>query len=239
MSFFDQSAYAVRCEWGLAGVQALAPHSDVMIIVDVLSFCTCVDIAVTNGAQVYPYHTRGDDAVLVAQSLHAVLAQPRGAEGFSLSPASLLRIPQKTRLVLPSPNGATLSLAAAPTVTFAACLRNARAVAYAAMQWGERIAVIAAGERWSDGSLRPALEDWLGAGAVIAALKGERSPEAAAAEQTFQALRATLPTVLQGCASGRELIEEGFGEDVQLAAAYNASGAAPRLIDGAYQHPQG
>ncbi len=42
-------------EWGLAGVEALAPHSDVMIIVDVLSFTTCVDIAIGRGGVVYPY----------------------------------------------------------------------------------------------------------------------------------------------------------------------------------------
>jgi 2-phosphosulfolactate phosphatase len=36
--YFDQSEYDIRFEWGLAGVKALAPICDVMVIVDVLSF---------------------------------------------------------------------------------------------------------------------------------------------------------------------------------------------------------
>jgi 2-phosphosulfolactate phosphatase len=36
---FDQSEYQVRCEWGLQGLRQLGPISDVVIIVDVLSYC--------------------------------------------------------------------------------------------------------------------------------------------------------------------------------------------------------
>lgn len=39
---YDQSEFDLRCEWGAQGVSQLASISDVVIIVDVLSFSTCV-----------------------------------------------------------------------------------------------------------------------------------------------------------------------------------------------------
>ena len=184
---FDQSEAALRCEWGAHGVSQLAPASDVLIIVDVLSFSTAVDIAVSNGAHIFPYGQRDDLLEDYARARSAQIAEPvRTESGFSLSPASLRSIPAGCRLVLPTPNGGALSLAAAGAVTFTACLRNARAVARAARQLGDTFAVIPAGERWSDGSLRPAVEDWIGAGAVLAQLPGQPSPEAALAIAAFE-----------------------------------------------------
>jgi 2-phosphosulfolactate phosphatase len=52
---FDQAVFDVRCEWGQQGILQLAPISDVVIIVDVLSFSTCVDIATSRGAIAFPY----------------------------------------------------------------------------------------------------------------------------------------------------------------------------------------
>ena len=62
-----------------------------------------------------------------------------------------------------------VSLAAAPSgsLVLAGCLRNARAVAEFAQQAGRTFNVIPSGERWRDGSMRPALEDALGAGAIL------------------------------------------------------------------------
>jgi 2-phosphosulfolactate phosphatase len=132
-----------------------------------------------------------------------------------------------------------LSLAAGATTVLAGCLRNARAVAAAAARLGRRVAVIAAGERWfgdehDDHSLRPAAEDWVGAGAIIAHLPGSRSPEADLALAGFRAVRGRLPAFLEGCSSGRELIARGTAADVALAAQLNVSDVAPRLVDGAY-----
>jgi 2-phosphosulfolactate phosphatase len=225
---------AVVCEWGLAGLQACLARSDAVVVVDVLSFCTSVDIAVSRGSAILPYAWRDDRAAAFAQEQGALLAGRRDV-GFSLSPASLQALPHGSRLVLPSPNGATLSLATGVTPTFAGCLRNARAVARAAAALGKRVTVIAAGEQWRGGGLRFALEDWLGAGAVIHGLPGSRSAEAAAAEAAFLHGRDQLLDIMVACESGRELIERGFSEDVRLAAALGVSGFAPRLTDGAYR----
>ena len=184
---FDQTGFDIRCEWGAAGVAELADTSDAMIIVDVLSFSTCVTIAIERGTIIFPYRWRDGSASEYARGLGALVASSRreAGDGYSLSPASLMRIAAGTRLVLPSPNGATLSLAVGRAPTLAGCLRNAAAVARAAQQIGPRISVIPAGERWADGSLRPAIEDLIGAGAIVHRLTGARSPEAAIAEQAF------------------------------------------------------
>ena len=54
MGIFDQTEDAVRCEWGAAGLMELLPHSDAIVIVDVLSFTTCVAIAASAGATIFP-----------------------------------------------------------------------------------------------------------------------------------------------------------------------------------------
>src|SRR4051794_20516470 len=48
---FDQSAYQVRFEWGVAGLQRLAP-ADVVVVVDVLRFSSTVTDAVATGRTV-------------------------------------------------------------------------------------------------------------------------------------------------------------------------------------------
>src|SRR5688572_5117237 len=177
---FRQDGFDVRCEWGEEGVRRLAPECRVIVIVDVLSFSTCVSVAVERDAVVYPYRFKDVTAGPYAASVGAVLAGSREAGGYSLSPASLREIPAGTKLVLPSPNGATLTLLAGDAPVLAGCLRNAAAVAACAATFGGPIGVIPAGERWPDGTLRPAVEDLIGAGAVISRLGGAKSPEARA-----------------------------------------------------------
>jgi 2-phosphosulfolactate phosphatase len=233
---FNQADYSIKCEWGIDGIEQLVPVSDVIIIVDVLSFSTCVDVAVSNGALVYPYRWRDGTAETFAASIDGVLARPRrqAQGGYSLSPVSLQNIPSGTRLVLPSPNGSALSTATGQLPTFAGCLRNADMVARAAMQAGRRVSVIPAGEKWPNGNLRPAIEDLIGAGAIIAKLSGKCSPEAEIAVAAFASAQSHLLQALQQCGSGREMIDIGFSSDIDLAAALNQSSCAPLLRDGAY-----
>jgi 2-phosphosulfolactate phosphatase len=236
--FYQQEGYTLRFDWGVQGLRALLPASEVIVIIDVLSFCSAVDIAVGRGAWVYPATARDSEAEKLARAVGGVMAVEKGSQsGYGLSPSSLLEIPAGTRLILPSLNGASLSTRTAATPTLAGCLRNAHAVAQAARRLGSNITVIAAGERWPDGSLRPALEDLLGAGAILAELDGSYSPEAQAAVTVFQGLRNQLAARLLECASGRELIGRDQRQDVDLAAALNASECAPQLHDGAFRDP--
>lgn len=232
---FDQPEFDLRCEWGEQGVIQLAPISDVIVIVDVLSFSTCVEIATNNHATVFPYRFKDDAAVEYARSLNAVLASRDRSTGYSLSPNSLLTISKGTRLVLPSPNGATLTLSSENTPTIAGCLRNCAAVARYAQSLGARISVIPAGERWeADGSLRPAWEDWVGAGAILSFLDGKRSPEAEAAIAAFKFVKDHIFDYLTRCGSGKELIARGFSKDVELAGMLNVSKCTPVLTNGGY-----
>jgi 2-phosphosulfolactate phosphatase len=227
---FDQAGYQVRCEWGQPGMEILAPISDVVILVDVLSFSTAVDIALARGALIFPYPAHDDSAAAYAAFVRAELASTRRAAGqFTLSPASLRNIPAGHRLVLPSPNGAALAFASSSSKVFTACLRNSAAVAEAAARSGRTFAVIPAAERWPNGTLRPCLEDWIGAGAVLVHLKGNKSPEAELAIEAFRWCEKNLHRVLTECASGRELLERGFADDVALAAELDVSRIVPIL----------
>jgi 2-phosphosulfolactate phosphatase len=175
-----RSPYDVRFEWGPAGAAALAPSSSCLVVVDVLSFSTSVTVAVEAGTRVYPYAWRDETAAAFARERQAELAVGRRAVSadrpWSLSPAALRRAPFTEGLVLPSPNGSEICASAvgAGVTVIAGCLRNASAVARYLREHGflrgrylpgghgapGPVTVIAAGERWPDGSLRLLSRDW-------------------------------------------------------------------------------
>ncbi len=233
---YNQQEYDIRLEWGIHGIEELLPISDVIIIVDVLSFSTCVDIATKNGAIIYPYRWKDETAIDYAISLEAELAdfERKLTDGYSLSPASLINIPPQTKLVLPSPNGSTLTLATKTTPTLCGSLRNAKAVAKYAMRFGKKISIVPAGEQWADKALRVAFEDLVGAGAIISYLKGNLSPESKTALSVYKASKENLLEEIKNCSSGKELIERGFEKDIDLACDFNSSDNIPLLMGGAY-----
>lgn len=190
---FDQSSYQVRFEWGTEGLARLAP-ADIVVAVDVLRFSSTLADAVAAGR----------------------------------------RIPLE-EAVLWSTNGAAVAAAAsapgvgrAPSTVLIGGIRNAAAVARAVMTLQERqgtrasVSIIAAGELGPTGELRFAVEDQLGAGAIIDALCDlgidHSSPEAAAAAEAFRALRPGLRHMLIGSGSGRELVE-GVASTTRMEAA--------------------
>jgi 2-phosphosulfolactate phosphatase len=231
----DQAEYNIRFEWAEMGVSLLAPISDAIIIVDVLSFSTAVEIATNQNAIIYPYSWKDPCAHQFAKSISAEVADGDNQNGYCLSPASLLKLPPDIRLVLPSPNGSSLCLSTGPTPTIAGCLRNCKAVADAAMNEGKNIAVIAAGERWEDGTLRPCIEDMIGAGAIIRFLRGELSPEAQTALAVFEAASSGLKEQMKKCLSGTEKLNRGEERDIELASELGISECVPILRDGAFR----
>ena len=234
-----QAAYRLRFDWGLTGARALtedARPGDVAVVVDVLSFTTTLCVAVEAGIGVFPYPWAAADAPAYAAARGATLARGR-REGLrtgsvSLSPASLDGVTYVERVVLPSPNGSAISfaLADAGVTVLGACLRNATAVGAWLRAATGRISVVAAGERWPDRELRPAVEDLWGAGAVLTSLGLEgASPEARAAAAAYDAVRGDLAAALPACASGRELVGAGFARDVEIAAAVDGAAVVPVL----------
>lgn len=240
-----QSDFRVRMDWGPTGAAAIARGAEVSVVVDVLSFSTTVTVALSRDIIVHPVRWGDERAVELARELDADLALERHDAlmrpgSVSLSPWSLQRATGVERLVLPSPNGATIcaDLAGQGTTVVAGCLRNAEAVAaYLGEQLarGATVAVIPAGERWPDGSLRFAAEDLWGAGAVLAGLDPTLlSPEAELARAAYEGFRRRPLEHLLSCASGRELVAKGFEPDVVIAGRISTTGIVPRLEDGAF-----
>lgn len=211
---FDQSRYQVRLEWGDDGLARLAT-SDVVVVVDVLRFSSTVTTRVAAGG-----------AVPLDAAAHAV----------SLNGTATCR--------------AAAALDPAPIVLLG-CLRNASAVAEAIADEQRRrgartsIALIAGGElvpadagAAARTARRFAVEDLLGAGAIVDAL-GVRgidhtSPEAAAAGEAFRGLRAATRHLLAASGSGQELAERGAHDEVRAAAEPDASTAVPVLRGGVF-----
>jgi 2-phosphosulfolactate phosphatase len=262
----SQDRQVVRVEWGPTGAEALTRYAVesgaavAAVVVDVLSFTTCVSVGVDAGMHVHPYPWKDETAQAYAHERGAVLALPRSRAriegGISLSPSSIRAAQGVTDLVLPSPNGSTISalLADAGAEVVAASLRNHRAVAAwlvgrleVARGRPPAIVLVPAGERWPDGSLRPAVEDLWGAGAVVAALASRLehrggplllSPEAVAAAAAWTAVEDRAGEALLACASGRELDEQGWSDDVTVAAEVGTSDLVPVLRDGVFSADQ-
>jgi 2-phosphosulfolactate phosphatase len=240
----DDPSPAVGFEWGTVGARALTTEASLVVVVDVLSFCTAVSVAVSRGTAVLPHPWGDESANEVARERDAVLAVGRRGiseqHPWSVSPAALLAAPPITRLLLPSPNGSTVSAVAGGPVV-AGCLRNAGAVAtwLLANGWAtpqHPVVVVAAGERWPDGSLRPAVEDLLGAGAVVAALAvggADLSAEAQVARAAYLGTH-DIAGVVRTAISGRELVDSGFGDDVAVATQVGADLTVPLLQSGAF-----
>jgi 2-phosphosulfolactate phosphatase len=213
-------------------------------VVDVLSFTTTVTVAAGLGTEVIPCADL-PAARRLAGAAGAQLAVRRHETDeqhpWSLSPASVAKAPPVARLVVESPNGAAISAGLAPLglPVAAACLRNVTAIVgwLLASGYGEPtqpVAVVAAGERWGDGSLRPAIEDLFGSGLVLAGLADggvPLSPEASVAVRSVRGLSpAQLAALVRASTSGTELRVGGYEADVEIAVEIDTDEVVPVMI---------
>lgn len=209
---FDQARYQVRFEWGVEGLARLAP-SEIVVVVDVLRFSSTVAARVSAGEDV-PLDEHAHAVSLNGAAVAAAAAAPEGTE----APVVLL-------------GGLVNASAVAGAVLSAQHARGART----------SVAVVAAGElsgRETGAPLRFAVEDLLGAGAVIDALGvlglDHTSPEAAAACEAFRGLHGAARHLLAAAGSGQELLARDRRAEVLAAAEVDALAAVPVLRGGVF-----
>jgi 2-phosphosulfolactate phosphatase len=240
--FFDQSPYKCRVEWGRRGAREAAERGDIIIIVDVLSFSSTVITALSNGAIIYPY-PRTLDGKKFAEKIGGefILGRAEAAQigAPTLSPVSFGQDHTNKKYVLTSLNGAYCTwIASQVPALLIGSLLNAESVAVAAnllqKQTKANITVIPCGEQWEgsreyEDTLRPAIEDYLGAGAILSHLEGKKSPEAEFCMTSFLHSKDKLNNFIWDCGSGRELRGRGYEADVKHCSRLNIYTTVPLL----------
>ena len=211
------------------GEQTPAP---VGIVVDVLRATSTMTQALAAGYRRVLCCAEIDEARAIASSEGSVkLAGERRLEhiegfDFGNSPRELAGTAAAETLVLTTTNGTRLLVGAAARFdrVFVGSLLNLDAVAGAARETGEDVAVLCAGVL---GEL--ALDDAYCAGRIVQALRGENADSATAAVR----LAASYPDALAGLGASRSaanLRRHGLEEDIEWCARENALEVAPRFV---------
>jgi 2-phosphosulfolactate phosphatase len=231
-----------RLEWGRRGARAAVERGDALVVVDTLSFSTAAITAIARGAAVRPCG-HDEDPTAVAPGAEVAVRRKEVPEAgrFSLSPPTFLEAGPDDEIVLQSPNGATCSrYGGALDLLLVGAPVNAAAVAEAVAGHRGDVTVLACGERWpEDDTLRFALEDYLGAGAILARLPHRLSPDAATCAGAFLHMRSEFAALVTACPSGRELIELGYPQDVRHAARLDVYDRVPVLREGVLRQLEG
>ncbi|PLR86816.1 2-phosphosulfolactate phosphatase [Bacillus canaveralius] len=229
-------------EWGKRGARNAASRGDIIIIVDVLSFSSTVVSALSKGAIIFPYPPNLDGNKYAKQiGAEYILGRSEAAQlGLpTLSPISFDYNNKNRKYVLTSLNGAFCTWIASdvPALLIGSLLNAANVAAVAnklSLEKKANITVVACGELWSDvkeheDTLRPALEDYLGAGAILSYLNGKKSPDAEVSIGAFHFSKSNLGGIIWECESGRELRDRGFEEDVKHCSRLNVYQTVPIL----------
>ena len=213
------------------------------VVVDVLRATTSIACAVASGAKVIPAGSVSLARRLARSESQSLLAGERGGvriPGFPLdnSPRVLLDRSLRGRpVVLTTTNGTrAVEAARGARTVLAGALVNAPAVAAHLARLGRDVVFVCAGRA----SGAPALEDFLGAGAVIDSLLARRGARwkvtdgVEMALALFRSHRRRLPAALRETDGGRLLLELGAEADVALSARVGLVTSVPSLVRGRF-----
>jgi 2-phosphosulfolactate phosphatase len=201
-----------------------------VVVFDVLRATTTMTAALAAGAKEIRAFRNLDDALTASRACSdpkllcgEVRCLP--PEGFDLgnSPGAYVDTTVRGKTLFMSTTNGTRAIAAAKEAKtlFVAALVNAAAAATALITSSLDVTLLCAG---TDGAI--ALEDVLGAGAVIDEMIRQTSVELASdsamiAHRLFQSSRSNLLEPLQSAAGGRNVIAAGLPDDVAFAARLN------------------
>lgn len=229
------------------GVELALRNNHIVVIVDVFSFSTAVTTAIANGFTIYPVSDR-ERGQQLAEKTGAELAGKRGEAKYSLSPLTYLNPDQPAnKIVLYSPNGAACCEMVKDRTAFIGCFLNAKAVGKKvtrlAKKTNQNVTVVMAGEQraviagdrveYIKESTRKvfALEDFLGAGAIIKEIKINKSPEAIVCESAFKKSSKQLHELLTDSFSGRYLVQKSSSADIDFSIQLNRYDSVPKIKD--------
>ena len=198
--------FDIHCCWGFKLAEDILIQYDVCIIVDVLFFSTSIDLLLDTK----------ENTQNIPVAHHFI--QPFSPEKLSIA----------------SPVGLPLQLNLHKKTVLAGCLRNARAVAKAAMQLGNTVLVIPVGDKLSDEDFKTCSEDFIAAGAIVSYLKGDRTAESNAALDIYNSSKGNIEEMVKLSSSARQMMMNGSLPEVELACQFNKSKNVPLLEEGAW-----
>ena len=219
-------------DWGLEGVREAIKNEEIPIIVDILRFSSTITTAIAHGFIIYPFFNKKRAAEFASENGFE-LAGKTGEAKFSNSSLSFLENKdyKNKKVVLATPNGgACAELFQEEGLGYIGSFLNAGAVAdyvnQLAKKTGRDIAVIGVGERYSRRKSGEIIfldeiqrlvftaEDFLGAGAIIAQMDLEKTPEAKVCELAFRSSQGKLKELVQETASGKQIMTRGREKEI-------------------------
>jgi len=240
----------VKLDWNIEGLQFALKEKNIIVIVDTLRFSSAVTTAIANGFTIYPVSNE-EKGKEFAKSIGAEMSGRSEIAKYSLSPQSFLKTSDNKKVVLYSPNGARCAeLIKGKDIAYIGCLLNAKAVGKQVTKISKKtnrnVTIIAAGEKrgielgerieyFKDkkGFQKVfAVEDYLGAGAIISYINLPKTPEAEVCELAFNSSKNKLEKLLLESFSGKYLVQTKRKGDVEWSTQLNYYNVVPIVREG-------